>query len=421
MLSKVLKEKNLSFLTMNDITDDYFVTYQAEYEFIKNHVQQYGNVPDKETFLAKFPDFTIVEVAESDEYLVDTFNEEYLYARAVPVVQKIAELMQTDATAAVEYLNTQLPTLQAKSSVKGVDIVAQARERFEEWEAAKLHPEEFAIATGFDKLDDVIGGWHKGEELAVIFARTGMGKSWLLIKTLENAWRLGFRVGLIEPEMSSSKTGYRFDTLHGHLSNKSMTRGEELPEYEEYIQELERSTTPFYVAHPKEFSRRVTVQKLRSFVKTHNLDILGIDGISYLTDERAQRGDNATTQLTRISEDLMDLSIELGIPIIVVVQSNREGAKEDKAPGLENIRDSDGIAYNASVVLSMRQKENMAEICVVKNRNGVTGTTLNYMWNIDTGVFDYTEIENDSEPAPAASYSAAKPARSSFSTGTDVF
>lgn len=406
---------------MNDISDDYFVTYQNEYEFIKDHVFKYGNVPDKETFLAKFPDFTIVEVAESDEYLVDTFNEEYLYARAVPVVQKIAELMQTDATAAVEYLNTQLTTLQVKSNVKGVDIVAHARDRLQEWEAAKLHPEEFAIATGFEKLDDIIGGWHKGEELAVIFARTGMGKSWLLIKTLENAWRLGFRVGLVEPEMSSSKTGYRFDTLHGHLSNKSMTRGEELPGYDTYIEELEKSTTPFYVAHPKEFSRKVTVQKLRSFVTTHNLDILGIDGISYLTDERAQRGDNTTTQLTRISEDLMDLSIELGIPILVVVQSNREGAKDDKAPGLENIRDSDGIAYNASVVLSMRQIDDRAEICVVKNRNGVTGTRLNYIWDIDKGTFDYTEIDDSSTSSGTSSYSVSTSANSNFTDGADVF
>lgn len=89
----------------------------------------------------------------------------------------------------------------------------------------------------------------------------------------------------------------------------------------------------------------------------------------------------------------MDMSIELGIPVLVVVQSNREGAKEDKAPGLESIRDSDGIAYNASVVVSMRQKDSRAELCVQKNRNGVTGTKLNYLWDIDKGVFNY--VEND--------------------------
>lgn len=400
VLSKILKERNMSFLTLNNITDDYFVTYSSEYEFIRDHVQKYGNVPDKETFMSKFPDFTIVEVAETDKYLVDTFNEEHLYAKAVPVVTKIAELMQTNSVDAVEYLRSQLDNLVIRSSVMGTDIVSSAKKRYNEWVERKNNPEKFQIDTGFDELDDLIGGWQRGEELVVIFARTGQGKSWLLIKSLQHAWRLGYRVGLIEPEMSDSKTGYRFDTLYGHISNRALTRGTEIDKYEEYISELEKRTNPFFVVNPREFNRKITVSKLKSFVETNKLDILGIDGISYLSDERAKRGDSITTQLTNISEDLMDMSIELGIPILVVAQSNREGAKNDTGPGLENIRDSDGIAFNASVALGMRQKDSNAEISVEKNRNGVTGSKLRYLWDIDKGEFTYVENDEDAHEHP---------------------
>ena len=62
-------------------------------------------------------------------------------------------------------------------------------------------------------------------------------------------------------------------------------------------------------------------------MQKNKLDILGIDGITYLTDERYKKGDNRTTMLTNISEDLISLSIELKIPIIVVVQSNRRWSK----------------------------------------------------------------------------------------------
>lgn len=411
ILSRVLKDKNLSLLTLNNITDDYFVTYQSEYEFIKDHVQKYGNVPDKETLLAKFPDFTIVEVAETDKYLIDTFNEEHLYAKAVPVVNKIAELMQTDANAAIEYLGSQLENLKVRSAVVGTDIISQARRRFQEYEEMRANPEKFQIATGFDQLDNIIGGWRRGEELVVMFARTGQGKSWLLIKSLQHAWRMGYRVGLIEPEMSDVKTGYRFDTLYGHLSNRSMVRGEDLPEYAQYIDDLEKRENPFFVVSPKEFSRRITVSKLRSFIETNNIDILGIDGISYLTDERMRKGDNRTTQLTNISEDLMDLSIDLKVPIIVVAQSNREGANTEEAPGLENIRDSDGIAYNCSVAISARQKDAKVELNVRKNRNGVTGDKLSYLWDIDTGKFTFVESDGDDD-------SSSRSAASSDDSGT---
>ena len=423
VISKVLKDRNLSLLTLNNITDDYFITYQTEYEFIRDHVQKYGNVPDKETFLAKFPDFTIVEVSETDKYLIDTFNEEHLYAKAVPVVNKIAELMQTDANMAIEYLNSQLENLKVRSAVVGTDIISGARKRFAEYEEMRANPEKFQISTGFDHLDKIIGGWRRGEELVVMFARTGQGKSWILIKSLAHAWRLGYRVGLIEPEMSDIKTGYRFDTLYGHLSNRSMVRGEELPEYAKYIEDLEKRENPFFVASPKEFNRRITVSKLRSFIETNNIDILGIDGISYLTDERMKRGDNRTSQLTNISEDLMDLSIELKVPIIVIAQSNREGAKDDDAPGLENIRDSDGIAYNCSVAISARQKDSKMELNVRKNRNGVTGNKLSYLWDIDTGKFTYVESdENDDEPRTQNSQeSYSSQSSPEYVDGTEVF
>lgn len=429
ILSRVLKDKSMSLLTLNSITDEYFITYQSEYEFIRDHVNKYGNVPDKETFLAKFPEFTIVEVAETDKYLIDTFNEEHLYAKAVPVVNKIAELMQTDANAAIEYLGSQLDNLRARSAVMGVDIVSQARKRYEEYEEMRANPEKFQISTGFTQLDNIIGGWRRGEELVVMFARTGQGKSWILIKSLQHAWRLGYKVGLIEPEMSDVKTGYRFDTLYGHLSNRSMVRGEDLPEYAKYIEELEKRQNPFFVVSPKEFNRRITVSKLRSFIQTNNIDILGIDGISYLTDERMKRGDNRTTQLTNISEDLMDLSIELGVPILVVAQSNREGAKEDKAPGLENIRDSDGIAYNCSVAVSIRQKDSRAELNIEKNRNGVTGDKLSYLWDIDTGKFTFVEDDSDDAQSSRQAMSADENDTASWSDqsapnyhdGTEVF
>ena len=110
-----------------------------------------------------------------------------------------------------------------------------------------------------------------------------------------------------------------------------------------------------------------------------------------------KRSDNRTTQLTNISEDLMDLSIELKVPIIVVAQSNREGANTEEAPGLENIRDSDGIAYNCSIAISARQKDAKVEMNVRKNRNGVTGDKLSYLWDIDTGKFTFVENDDDDE------------------------
>lgn len=418
ILSKVLNTKQMSFLELNNITDDYFITYSEEYDFIKEHYNKYGNVPDIETFLDKFNNFEILDVKESDEFLISTFKEEYQFSKLVPVVQKVADLLQTDSVSAVEYLQTAMNDFKPVDFNVGMDIITDANIRYEEWQERKENPEKYMLETGFFELDEVIGGYQCGEELVVIFARTGQGKTWVLMKSLQHNWSMGKRVGLIEPEMSVTKTAYRFDTLQSNISNKGLMRGEDIPGYKRYIDNLKKHDNPFVVATPKDFGGRVTVSKLRTFVESNELDILGIDGISYLRDERYQRGDNMTTQLTHISEDLMDLSIKLKIPVLVVSQSNRGGVKDDGTPDLENIRDSDGLAFNASLVLSTRQRDPGMELSVKKNRNGITGISLVYAWDIDKGEFNYVPSD-DSDYTPSDTERQDKP--SDYSDGTEVF
>lgn len=418
ILSKVLNTKQMSFLELNNITDDYFITYPEEYDFIKEHYNKYGNVPDIETFLDKFNNFEILDVKESDEFLISTFKEEYQFSKLVPVVQRVADLLQTDSVSAVEYLQTAMNDFKPVDFNVGMDIITDANIRYEEWQERKENPEKYMLETGFFELDEVIGGYQCGEELVVIFARTGQGKTWVLMKSLQHNWSMGKRVGLIEPEMSVTKTAYRFDTLQSNISNKGLMRGEDIPGYKRYIDNLKKHDNPFVVATPKDFGGRVTVSKLRTFVESNELDILGIDGISYLRDERYQRGDNMTTQLTHISEDLMDLSIKLKIPVLVVSQSNRGGVKDDGTPDLENIRDSDGLAFNASLVLSTRQRDPGMELSVKKNRNGITGISLVYAWDIDKGEFNYVPSD-DSDYTSSDTERRDKP--SDYSDGTEVF
>ena len=98
----------------------------------------------------------------------------------------------------------------------------------------------------------------------------------------------------------------------------------------------------------------------------------------------------------------MALSIELHIPVLVVVQSNRSGVVsegEDETPDLESIRDSDGISHNASKVLSLRQtKDGILKMGIKKSRFGSVGGKLNYQWDIDSGDFVHIPSEDDAEP-----------------------
>lgn len=423
IINKILQTQDIQLIRNHGLTAEHFPGYENEFTFIVEHFEKYGKVPDRATFIGRFRDFELIDVGESDPYLLDQLHEQHLYYQSVAVVQQVAELLKADANQAVEYLQAQIKTLQVEYQSSGTDIIQGAEVRHATYMEKLSGAKPWYITTGFEELDTLIHGWSKGEELAVIFARTGQGKSWVLAKTLSHAWSIGNRVGYISPEMSPTKIGYRFDTLLNHFSNKNLVWGKEEPNYKEYIDSLKARETPFIVATPQDFQKRITLAKLRQFCLVNKLDVLGIDGITYLQDERAHRGDTKTITLTNISEDLMSLSIELGIPILIVVQSNRGGVKEegeDGTPDLENIRDSDGIAQNATKVIALRQTGAGLEFGLKKHRDGVSGGKLIYYWDIDRGEFSYIPSGDDGVKGEQRDQ-RVRDLKNSFKDGAEVF
>ena len=426
IISKILQTQNIAILEDNLLTEEYFVEYGDEIRFILNHNKKYGTPPDKATFISRFP-IELVEVAESDKYLVDTIREEYTYYRSTPVLQHAAELLKTDSNAAVEYMINALRDLHPDYRLGGTDIIKDANERYEQFVERRQHQDEWFFTSGFEELDTLIHGIQRGEELFVLFARTNQGKSWVLEKMCAHVWQIGFNVGYISPEMGANSIGYRFDTLHKNFSNKGLMWGKDgvdEEKYKEYIQELAQHNNKFIVATPDDFDKKITVSKLKNWVQQYKLDLVAVDGITYMSDERYKRGDNKTTSLTNISEDLMSLSMELQIPILIVVQANRGGVVDDhsdNAPELENIRDSDGIAHNASKVLSIRQLKNGILVMEVKKqRFGSVGGKLYYNWNIDIGDFQNVTSYEDSEPVEKTERKTRE-SRKQYKDKEDVF
>ena len=119
----------------------------------------------------------------------------------------------------------------------------------------------------------------------------------------------------------------------------------------------------------------------------------------------------------------MSLSMELHVPVLVVVQANRTGVVDkevDGTPELESIRDSDGISHNASKVLSIRQKDSVLEMGIKKQRFGAVCGKLFYAWDIDSGVFTHIPSYEDAE-RPEKTESKIVDIKSKFKDKEDLF
>lgn len=397
ILNKVLQEKNIGLITQNNLDKKYFREYSEEFYFITEHYNRYKTVPDIQTMLAKFPDFEVFRVDESDRYLIEAIMEERLYEDTVPILNRIAEYLKDDANTAVDYALRELPKLMTRRTIFGEDLIISAAQRLEEIKNKRAKKTRGIISTGMEELDQVLDGWMPGEELVTLVGRTNQGKTWLALKWATEAFLQGKRVGLYSGEMSAKKIGFRFDTFMSGLSNRDLTRGTiDVDAYSEYVKNLKPGETPFIVLTPKDLGGRATVLELKSFIEEYHLDILFIDGYLLMRDERG--GYDRTSKLEHILQDLWDLTVDTGIPIIGLAQANRGGAKKGEdggTPELEDIYGADAIGQYSSRVIAMRQTGAGLELGIKKNREGRVGDKLVYFWDIDKGDFKYIPTQDD--------------------------
>lgn len=398
-INYILTNKDSSIIELNNLNSDYFSEYSGEFSFILNHLEKYHVIPDVETFLNVFPDFELVEVHEPQSYLLEELFRDYQTRQMANTFNTIRPLLisgQTDK--AMQIYKDSTESLNTGIALSCVDIV-QDTSRYDAYLERTQNFDRFYISTGFTELDNLIGGIDREEELGVIYARTNLGKSQLAIKMAVNAAMQGFNVGFYSGEMSEKKVGYRADTFLAHISNTSLTHGNVTikDKYKKYIDELPKKCPgKLKVLTPKMINGSAGVNALRMFIEKEHLDILFIDQLSLLEDDRKAKV--PFERASNISKDLKNLQVMKRIPIISVCQQNRTkgDGEDDDTLDTTQMAMSDRIAQDATIILGItrdKKDPSIMKLHLVKSRDSANGQKLTYLVDFDKGTWSYVPDE----------------------------
>lgn len=395
VISKLLtteSEEDIDILTAFDTS--YYSVFKPHIEFILNHRQQYGNIPDVFTFQSEFPDITLVAVREPIEFLCREMQRNKQHILLLETFNKLKDLGSGDITQAWAYLSRQCDKAAELDQSKPMDLIKDAKQRSDE---VLEYSKQTRIPTGFAEIDKLMyGGLSTVEELLLIIARTNSGKSWMCVKMMESAQKAGFPVLYYSPEMQASYLGTRFDTWRGHYQNSQLFQGRYTEQYLDYLNKLSQEETSAFVLEDKDMSSGdVNTQGLEAFVKRHGIKLLIIDGLSYMTDTK--RGDTDYIRYKNICLDLFKLSKKHRCAVVVALQANRETHenKDDKGvpfPDLRNVEGSDHPARIATQAFSLRQifDKHVLDIRLEKSRMANNQKpVLSYAWDVNTGNMQY--------------------------------
>ena len=421
-INNILNSNNIEDYLNANIEKRHLLGYESEFEYIVDHFNRYGKVPDLATFLTKFPDTEIIDVLEPTEYIIHNLKEDYLYEQGVKLFTEAAKMLEQNSYEGLRHIALQAEQLLNNTEdEEAVNINNMAQEKKQEVINKMNHQGLIGISSGLPELDEITGGWLPGEELVTIVGRVNQGKSWLFQKFLTEANRQGKRVLLYSGEMSWLQVAYRNDTLMSNFSNRQLMRGTisqaDFDKYVEYL-EQQKEQAPFIVVTPKHLGNRyLTVSMLKVLIKKYKPDIVGIDQLSLMEDER--KAGQKRLELANITAGLFNLSEQFHIPILADAQANRNTAKTENPenPGLADIAEADAIGQNSSRMISLVQTKAGLSLLMAKNRYGENNKKLVYAWDIDLGTFRYAEQQNEE----VESVDISLPLKNRKKEGIDVF
>ena len=239
--------------------------------------------------------------------------------------------------------------------------------------------------SGSLNLDEIMGGFHKGE-MSFIAARPGVGKTSLALSFSRFMSKNGFRPAFVSAEMSVRALLDRMLAMESGKPVRRFRSGQNLlkesPNTAKLIMDgmgkLSETDMLFVNAHGK------GPEDIRSAIMPYwsigkGPDIMFVDYVQLLRTESKNRTRN--DEMAEISAGLLNLANEFDCHVCCLSQLSREGASGE--PQLHHLRDSGTLEQDANQVIMAWKKDeqtnqnpNVTELLlkVAKNRDGMTGT-----------------------------------------------
>ena len=273
--------------------------------------------------------------------------------------------------------------------------------------------------TGFKRTDKHTGGY-RNQDLIIIAARPGMGKTAKVLKTVIENVKKGVPVGFVSLEMSVHQLTARAVAIDTNFHLKQLLKigFDKLDYFRTYESHEQRmSEYKIFIDDSGESDITEIVIKAKMWKRVYGIELLVIDYLQLMSD-KSIRG-NREQEISSISRRLKKLAKELDIPVIALSQLSRavETRGGSKRPLLSDLRESGAIEQDADIIEFIYRPEYYkidiseddydseshkncvrlganSEIIYAKYRAGSTGTAL-LKWVGDKTKFVDVEDDND--------------------------
>lgn len=247
---------------------------------------------------------------------------------------------------------------------------------------------ERPVSTGFAGLDNVVGGFRRGE-LTIVAARPSVGKSAIALNFSLHAMR-SVPVLFFSQEMSAEELANR--ALAFRASVPLHVIGGTKPPTEDEIAGLwraagQREPGELWIDDRSHLTAAEVARATRRAVRRHGVRLVVVDYLQRMQHDR-RAGETTTRQVGETAKAMKTLARNANVPVVCLAQLNREvEGRGDGRPKLSDLRDSGEIEQEADVVMLLhphppnptQPSRQTIDVLVEKQRNGPkSAVTLDY-------------------------------------------
>lgn len=246
------------------------------------------------------------------------------------------------------------------------------------------HDNTEMVSTGIEELDRVMRGGYGSNEITILMAPPGKGKSFFLLNAMYYCMLAGKNVLYVTLELAEKSVIRRLYSRVSYASRKDMMDEAEIARRSKKFFKLAGSSGRVLYCP----GNTLTVTALESLLEQQQMyfgfkpNLLIVDYLDRLSARRADYKNDLRNQLRNITDDLRSLSIKHNVPVLTATQANRASLSKIKITEA-NVSESFGKVEVADVILALCQTDdektaNRARLVVLKNREHMAGSTIEF-------------------------------------------
>lgn len=267
-------------------------------------------------------------------------------------------------------------TLSELKCLSEPDIISMS-EAFDAWRKWKDSEHARPIRTPWHSINNKISGGLQPGRLYVVGARTGSGKSVAGVNMVSYAAEQGHTGLIVSVEMPHVEITSRILAAQARVDYAGITSrdfGDSSTSIDRYI--ADHRSLPLYICDKATISMEEISTKARMLRDSKGLELLFIDYAQLI--RPSTRSVSRQEQVSHIARTAKLIAMEMSLPVILAAQLNRKTTEEQRAPRMEDLRESGELEQSADVIMLLHRDEATSNLYVniPKNRTGKAGTVV---------------------------------------------